>query len=914
LLNPNYMFLADNLVAVNHSNVSWIELSHGWRLMRDDEVLIGGAELSGADAPESGIAVKHMPATILRAMSDAGLTGDLAVGDALTRVERDLWQHDWWYRTIFNVPTGHQRYALVFDGITYRAELWVNGTCVAGTDELVGTYRRFEIDVTKFVTQGAENVLAIRVVPERRTPGLIVGDVTQEGEPTGVDLTDTWADWINLVHHGDISTRSSFLPDKSSGIVQKVWLAPSGQVTLRYPYVRTDLPLPLISQADLTIQVIATNTADSPVTGLLRAHITRDGMVTIEVETEVSLAPAESREIYLSPETHAALRVDDPELWWPYTWGEPTLHHLQLEFETSSGVTDKAGCDFGIRTITGHRDDTAMRPEFEDPNSFYIKINGRDYLVRGAGYTPELLLTQDRERARNTLRYAMDLGINLIRWEGHFIDDGLLELADRAGMPTMFGLMCCGSWERWGMWDGEDHQVAQASVRDSIYRLRSHASIAIWANASDGMPPEKVLEGYRSTLEEAGWQNAVINTASTANRDWSGVHMSGPYAWRSPAFWFDSDNINAKGSVLEEGNNETIPILSTMEKFLPEDARWPFNKMWAMRTGSAPGNNSLEGIKRVIAERYGEAQDLPEFVSKAQLAQYESARALFEAYGALGWRTHEMTVYWMLNSAWPSFFGQLFDHYFGAGGAYFGAKKGLQPVSAVFDCFATGDRSRGYVTLANHSTQALHDTMVTARVYGLDGTLLHSCETVVKTCDPTTAKEVLNIPKPAAEHVTFFVRLTATAQNATIRAENTYWCSAVDDVPDLRVIEGVFDAMRVRQTQWADFTALADMPQVILESQVEEVDVPEASAPSGENVMRKFRITLHNSSSNIAFFVRVELHDSDKQEILPITYSDNYVTIYPGEAVEVEAACERDRFEGTPVLSVISTFQAKPVS
>lgn len=883
---------------------SWIELSDGWRLMRDDEVKVGGAELSGTDAPASGIAIKRMPATILRAMSDAGLTGDLAVGDALTRVERDLWRHDWWYQTSFDVPTGHRRYALVFDGITYRAELWVNGKRVAGTDELVGTYRRFEIDVTKFVKPGEKNVMAVRVVPESRTPALNVGQVVPlEGDPAGLDLGDTWADWINLAFHGDIKTRTSYLPDKNSGIVQKVWLAPSGSVTLRHPYVRTDLPLPKLNQADLTVHANVSNTTDSPVTGVLRARITRDGMKPLEVDTRVNLTPGESREITLSPKTHAALRVKDPELWWPYIWGKPTLHHLSLEFETVEGVSDQAGCDFGIRMMTGHRDDTAMRPEYKDPSSFYLKINGRDYLVRGAGYTPELLLTQDRERARATLRYAKDMGINLIRWEGHFVDDGLLEMCDREGMPTMFGLMCCGSWERWGEWDAENHRVAQASVRDSIYRLRSHASIAIWGNASDGLPPPKVLAGYQATLKEASWQNAVIDTASTASRDyWSGVHMNGPYSWRSPAFWFDPNNVNAKGSVLEEGNNETIPILSTMEKFLPEESRWPFNKVWAMHTGSAPGNNKLEGIHKVIAKRYGEADNLAEFVAKAQLAQYESARALFEAYGALDWRTHKVTIYWMLNTSWPSFFGQLFDHYFGAGGSYFGAKKGLRPVSVVFDSFAVGDRKQGQVTLANHSPESLKDTAVTARVYALDGRLLNSYKAKVNSCTPASIRKVLSIPRPASTHPVFFVRLTATARNGHVLAENTYWCSSVDDVPDLVKREGddVLVAMQVRQTQWADFTALAKMPKVTLQAKVSE------SPADSENMgMRSFKIVLRNPSSHIAFFVRTELHDGEGKEILPSTYSDNYVTVYPGEAVEIEAAFERDRYQGTTTLVLV---------
>ncbi|MBV6273723.1 hypothetical protein KVP09_12500 [Alcaligenaceae bacterium CGII-47] len=895
-----------SVVPISRGN--WIELYDGWRLMRDDEVKVGGAQLSGTNAPTSGIAVKRMPATILRAMSDAGLTGDLAVGDALTRVERDLWQHDWWYQASFDVPKGHRRYALVFDGITYRAELWVNGQRIAGTDELVGTYRRFEIDITKVVRPGEKNMMAVRVVPERRTPPLNVGQVVPtEGDPAGLDLGDTWADWINLAFHGEAKTLTSFLPDKSSGIVQKVWLAPSGSVTLRHPYVRSDLPLPRLNQADLTIHVNVSNTASTPVAGVLRARITRDGMGPIEVTAQVSLASGESREMKLSPQTHAALRVNDPELWWPYIWGKPTLHHLSLEFETSEGVSDQAECDFGIRMMTGHRDDTAMRPQYKDPSSFYLKINGRDYLIRGAGYTPELLLTHDYERARATLRYSKDMGINLIRWEGHFVDDGLLEMCDREGMPTMFGLMCCGSWERWGEWDQENHRVAQASVRDSLYRLRSHASIAIWGHASDGLPPPKVLAGYQASLEQASWQNAVIETASTASPDyWSGVHMNGPYSWRSPAFWFDPNNVNAKGSVLEEGNNEIIPILSTMEKFLPEDSRWPFNKVWAMHAGSAPGNNKLEGIHKVIAKRYGGADNLADFVGKAQLAQYESTRALFEAYGALDWRTHKVTIYWMLNTSWPSFFGQLFDHYFGAGGTYFGAKKGLRPVSAVFDSFAVGDRKQGKVTLANHSPELLQDTTVTARVYALDGTLLDSYNATVDSCTPASIHQVLSIPRPASKHPVFFVRLTATARNGHLLAENTYWCSSVDDVPDLVKREGdnALVAMQLRQTQWADFTALATMPQVTLQAKVSEVP-----ANSQNNGMRNFRIVLRNPSKHIAFFVRAELHDGGGMEILPITYSDNYVTVYPGETVEIDAAFERDRYQGTTTLALVPALR-----
>ena len=82
---------------------------------------------------------------------------------------------------------------------------------------------------------------------------------------------------------------------------------------------------------------------------------------------------------------------------------------------------------------------------------------------------------------------------------------------------------------------------------------------------------------------------------------------------------------------------------------------------------------------------------------------YESTRAQFEAFAANGWNNHKMTIYWMLNNHWPSFFGHLFDYYLRPGGAYYGAKKGLRPLSVVFDSYATGDHDQAKITVVNQT-------------------------------------------------------------------------------------------------------------------------------------------------------------------------------------------------------------------
>ena len=80
-----------------------------------------------------------------------------------------------------------------------------------------------------------------------------------------------------------------------------------------------------------------------------------------------------------------------------------------------------------------------------------------------------------------------------------------------------------------------------------------------------------------------------------------------------------------------------------------------------------------------------------------------------------------MTIYWMLNSHWPSFFGNVFDYYLRPGGAYYGAKKGLRPLSVVFDAYATGDHRRAEISVVNQSPEDTTGLRVRVRIYDLTG-------------------------------------------------------------------------------------------------------------------------------------------------------------------------------------------------
>ena len=353
--------------------------------------------------------------------------------------------------------------------------------------------------------------------------------------------------------------------------------------------------------------------------------------------------------------------------------------------------------------------------------------------------------------------------------------------------------------------------------------------------------------------------------------------MAGPYVWRPPYYWFSDKYAPARGSSAEEGDNETIPPLESLKKFIPSDKLWPINENWYFHAGANEGNNTLENIQRVIDKRYGPSASVDEFSKKAQLAHYEDVRAQYETY-ATHWGNRKMMVHWMMNNPWPSFFGHLFDDYFKQGGGYFGAKKGLRPVNVVWDYYATGDRSKAKLYVVNQTSQSRDNLKVAVELFNLDGTRKYFTEISGFSVAANTFREAMTVPRIPNINPTYLVRAVLMDGTDKTLAENVYWESITDDDLGEANNDGQF---KTNLKTWADMSALNKMPQSDLEISAE------VSASNGE---RKVTITLVNPAGHVAFFVRAEITQTpDGDEILPITYNDNYITVFPHETRTVVA-------------------------
>jgi exo-1,4-beta-D-glucosaminidase len=862
-----------------HAAPETIQLQANWFLASAKQAVDAGESISRSGYSTKGwYPVRHVPATVLQILQEDGVYPDLYVGKNLvSKVPPDLYKQDWWYRTSFTAPKDGKVYWLDFSGINYRAEIWLNGKRIADNKQVAGMYVATELNVTGAIVPGQVNTLAVKVTPERA-----IQDVN------GVELADSWFDSLNgkYIGYGSAPGKNgipvSFVSDRNAGIWKPVTLHVTGPVQIEHPAVTTVLPLPKTNSAKLTVFATLENGSAHPVHGVLLGRISRPGRPEIQIQQRVTLSSRESREITFTPERFRQLAVNNPDLWWPYTMGQPNLYDLELQFseEGEREISDRHAIRFGIRTVTQHRDQDEQFPDLGKGGNFYLQVNGKDFLVRGAVYAPDLLYRDDPAREDAIMQYVKDMGLNMLRWESKISSERIVELADQAGVPLMFGWMCCNQWEKWEQWNAEDQTVARKSVRSQILMLRSHPAVFIWAHGSDGRPPPPVLQDYHRILEDLHWQNTTLDTVSSfakdskGNRLWSGIIMEGPYSWRPPSYWFSGLYPPARGAAAEQGDNEIIPPYESLKKFIPPDKLWPINDTWFFHSGSAQGNNTLRNVQRVIEKRYGAAHSAEEFAEKAQLAQYENTRAQFEDFAANGWADHKMTIYWEMNSHWPSFFGHIFDYYLKPGGAYFGAKMGLRPLSVVFDYYAR-DKNHGHIRVVNQTMEARRNLQVRVRVYDLDGKTAFDQRGTVAV-DAQGVVEAMALPAMRNITPVYFVRCELFDATGVKIVDNVYWQSVKPDNLGPRANDTAFD---LKQEQWADLTALQSMAKVNL-----EVKGTVRKAPGGNEAM----VSLHNPTRQIAFFVRAEITGGkDGNEILPITYDNNYVTVFPGETVQI---------------------------
>jgi len=821
-----------------------IELNSGWQLQDSAKVSDAGAAVSSKSYQPAGWLAATVPGTVLTSMVNDRVYPEPTYGEnnRETVIPESLNKTSYWYRTTFTVPKDYAHHQV---WIHFDGANFSSEIWVNGTQAgtIQGGFIRGRFDITKFVQPGDTAVLAVKVSPQPH-PGEPHEHTIANGVGKNGGITAIDGPTFLCTIGWDWLNA---VRDRDTGLWQKVWLSASGPVLVDDPLVITDLPLPDTSSADITIKSTLENTSGKPETGTLEGSF---GDVTFS--QKVTLKPNQTQTVTLDPKTTPALHVTNPRLWWPNGYGPQNLYTLHLHFVEHGRDSDAHDTIFGIRRIT-----------YGGMDALTISVNGVKVFIRGGDWgLDEAMKRIPRARLDAEIHMHALANMNMIRnWVGQSTSEDFYELCDK------YGILIWDEFFQPNPSDGpnpDDLQIYLANVRDKILRYRNHPSIALWCARNEGYPPPEIDSALHTMIPELD-PARLYQPSSTAGR---GVMSGGPYYWREPEAFYVPD-----APFKTETGSMSVPTLESIHGMMPEKDWEVINDDWATHD-FAKGAQHGDTYPYVLAGRYGRIANLADFVRKAQMMNYEAYRAMYEGRNAQLFAPDTGVITWMSNPAQPSFVWQLYHYDLEPNASLFAVKSASELVHIQMN------EANGTLQVINNLPTAISGDTAHVAIYRLWGGAQPALEKDIPVSGPAdTAIDLGPTPLPNWEKLypMYLIRLELRDAQGQIVSRNLYW----KPLPSMR----------------DDLTTLDTLPTVQLDGTIARHD-------SSDQV--NLEVTLKNPGRAYALMAHLQLRrKSSGERVLPVFYSDNYISLAPGESrtVTIDAAVA-DLKGDTPLVVV----------
>jgi len=846
---------------------------------RDGASLSDPARLSPASDAEPWLPAT-VPGTVLTTLIDRGVYPDPDQGLNNLQIPESLARQDYWYRTRFRAPDAlaDRRVTLSLDGINYAAEVWLNGRRLGSVK---GAFLRGVFDATPLLRRHGDNLLAVRVSPPPHPgipseesmlygPGENGGALALDG-PTFI-ATEGW-DWIPAMR------------DRDTGIWQPVELHASGLVQIRDPQVITHLPLPRTDSATVRILVPLSNAASGPREVEVEAAF--DG-ITVRRKTRIA---AGDSTVEFSPQDFAALNIKNPRLWWPNGYGAPDLHLMQLRVFDGGRESDAKTLRFGIREISyelslfdrsgrlrrveidpaaapgvalvdgrheaikqvpggwaqsltpaGELSEAVHAADSESLAPFLVlRVNGVRIAARGGSWGMDDSRKRiSREHLEPFFRLHREAHLNIIRnWLGQNTEDVFYDLADEYGL-----LVLNDFWEstQGFQLEAEDPQLFLANARDVIARYRNHPSIAVWFGRNEGVPQPIINEGLAELVRTLDGTRLYTGSSNRVN-----LQDSGPYNYRPPEAYFTS---LGRGFAVELGT----PSLATLESLrasIPEADCWPISDTLAYHDWHFGGNGDVRSFMAAMSAQFGAPLSLEDFERKAQLMNYVDYRAIFEGFAAHLWTQNSGRLLWMTHPAWPSNHWQIYSADYDTQASYYGVKKATETLHVQMNL-------PDYALAVVNTTRDAHEGLsLRTRVLSLDGAeLLSQSQTVTAAADAVTTLAPVPLAALLAKHGVVIVALALRDSDGHTLSENVYWPAR-------------------------DASSYAALDRLAAQA----LELGASAHVDGAEVVTE--VAARNPGTVPILAAKLTLLDAQGRRILPAYYSDNYLSVLPGETRRV---------------------------
>jgi len=793
--------------------------------------------------------------------------------------EPNPWKKPYWYRTTFVVPEADKgkHFQLIFKGINYRAEVWLNGKQIADSSQMVGMFAEYSFDVSNTIKVNEPNILAVKIYP-LDYPGLpshpqlnALGDFYDNGGPTGdignnvTMLCSVGWDWLPEVH------------DRNIGIWQPVYLRISGQVVIQQPHIITDLPdLPDTNLAKISLNLSLRNYSNAAVNGKLKVTITPETFTgtSISFDQDISVTANGSKEVDLTPDNIKQFLVSTPHLWWPNNYGNPHLYRIRLQYINGDEISDDSSFLFGIRTVSS----IATNVNGWERRDFYV--NGKRVHLVGGAWVPDMMLNRDSLRYDYELHLCRNANVNLVRiWGGGIGEtDDFYELTDRYGLMVWQDFWVTGDTH--GEFKGSADYPLQGEVYirniiSTILRIRNHASLLIWTGGNEGHARKELYDAMRDNVAKLDGTRPFIPSSSGFAKQppgwkasWpddkpSGVYSGGSYKWEEPAQYYTLVNQGRDWLFKDETGLPSQPPFATLPKIIsnlvPDSTLpYPLNNTWGYHD-ACTGNGHYELYYKEMVNRYGAPTNMKDFCDKMQLMNAEGYHGIFEAAGHKLNETGGVML-WKLNAAFPSVIWQIFDWYLEPNAGYYFMQNACERVHVQLNL------DDSVVAVVNRTYQSQPNLTVNADVLDMNGKSLYH-QTKKISLDTSDVKELFPLsPQLSKANGIVFIVLSITDSKGKIVSHNVYWMQPHHD-----------------------YTSLSQMkPASVRVKLISSIK---------EKATFRYTFQFTNSSEQLAFFINPQLTIND-EEIMPSYWSQNYFYLAAHESITVSVSCPLAKLNG----------------
>lgn len=828
-----------------------------WKMKKADDLKVKTEDVSTSKMSTDDWMPAIVPGTVLNSLVYNGVYPEPYYGlnnklesnliPDLYHTGRDFYTY--WFRTEFETPS--QSYKgkktwLQVDGINYRAEVWLNGNMVGN---IAGMFYQDHIDITDYIHLDKSNILAVKVYPVD-----VPGTVKPKGRKAIGALNDEFQNGGNgeigknitqLMTVGWDFTFLDGIRDRNTGIWKDISIYTTGNVTLRHPFIKSDLSKPGYDQSRQTISVEVINPNSNWTTHELAIEGTIEEE-NITFEKQVRLIRGQQKEILFTPEEFPQLVINNPRLWWPINKGNQELYHLTLRVKDnkSGNVLDSLTTRFGIREITSTTDTPDRSRTFH--------VNGKPVFIKGTNWLPENMLRNSNERTYAELRYTAQAGINLIRfWGGGITEsDYFFQLCDELGIMVWTEFWMTGDTKQ-----PSDENIYYSNVASTVKRIRNHPSLAYYVSSNESTEMSETERLIQQLDGTRGYQ---------MQSECCGVHDGSPYKQVNIMRHYEN-TASDRGSRIDGFNPEygapSLPTVECLREMMDEKDLWPINKeVWDYSDGN--GFHLMTSLYTDMVNEYGKSDNIDDFAKKGQLVGAFNYKSIWEVwnYNKLNYgdRYASGFLFWYHNPPIRQVCARMWDWSLEPTAALYAARNACEPLHPQFDFL------KNSVSVVNDYYRTFTNYKVTADVYDLNSKKVLSKEAVVNLPEDGVCEDVFRIDFPSGISNVHFIKLRLLDDKGKEVGSNFYWRSNSK-------YEG-------KNTLTGPTTAgFQDL------SKMEELQLKVNYTTREVNDRYFVEIDVINRSGVIAFFTQLQFLDDNNKPIRPSFYSDNFFSLIPGE-------------------------------